>query len=143
MRAAGGVEVRGAVAAIELVGRPDPLSGSANVAASIAGGDRAAADEHHGVEIVALPGQRPRHRLVQEGRPLLDAADRDQGSAKLAPRTELEIGVGGCARDRERLARVELALPRAPALAGHVGAGELTHPFISSASSSSTTLAAR
>jgi hypothetical protein len=94
MRAAGGVEVRRAVAAVELVGRADPFGRPANVAASIAASDRAAADQDDGVQIAALPGQRPGHRFVKERRAVVRATDRDQRGTKLPLGTQLEVAVG-------------------------------------------------
>ena len=91
--AAGRVQVQGAVAADEALGRPDPLAGAFDVERAAAGGDRTAPGEYDGLRACGLSAESTGHRLVEQGRGLADLPGLHRCRAELAERAEFQVGV--------------------------------------------------
>ena len=104
MGAADGVEVRRAVAPVEVVGGLDPLARTREVPRVAARNDRVAARQHDGVRALDLASERAGHGLVQQGDARLHSAHRNQRGTQLAQRAQLQIAIGRLAGDLARLA---------------------------------------
>ena len=96
MQTAEDVDVRRAVAAIELVGRADPPRSTPDLDGTRAGDHRLAARVHDRLRALVLAGERCGHRLIEQGRAFLDPARLDKRRADLAQRAQLRV------RDPER-----------------------------------------
>ena len=93
VEAALGVEERTAVAVHELVGDPAPLRSPLQVTRQLTSIEHVAARVDDRVQVRPLPGKRGRHRLVDQGEALRDAALTHSDQPQLRHRAEFEIGV--------------------------------------------------